>query len=109
MRRSVEETLKTHLTRRANFVKAQDNYEFIGLEMDRISAKLTALSEMSINRQDPSMITNEVDQVAHSVESTEQAIGELSMFAGISAEDEYAPQIVSRNEQRKAPVGRIRV
>lgn len=101
MRRSIEDTLKTLAARRANLIKAQDNYDFIGLEMDRITAKLTALSELSINRQDPSAISNEVDQVAGSVESTEQAIGELNQFAGISVDDDRAPDIVSRKEERR--------
>lgn len=101
MRRSIEDTLKTLAARKLNFVKAQENYDFTGLEMDRIAAKLTTLSEMSINRQDPSIITNEIDQVASSVESTEQAIGELNLFAGISVEEDRAPDIVSRREDRR--------
>lgn len=99
MRHSIEDTLKTIEARRNNLKKARDNYEFIGLEMDRISAKLTALSELAINRQDMSMITNDIDQVANSVESTEQAIGELNIFAGSSAiEDDRTPEIIQRKK-----------
>lgn len=94
-RRSLEDTLATATARRENLKRAKDNCEFVQLELERIAAKLTALSEMAVNRQDPGQITNEVDDVARSVEGTEQAINELQSFTGLSKEDTQAPPILS--------------
>lgn len=102
MRGSIEDTIRTIESRKQNLAKAKENLEFIGLELDRITVKLTTLSEMAVNRQDPSLLTSEVDDVAKSVQSTEQAIGELNMFASIPTE-EPAPEIIGperRTRQR---------
>ena len=53
------------------------NYVCIELELERIAATLTALSELAMNCHDPALITREVDAFAVSVESTEQTIGDL--------------------------------
>jgi chemotaxis protein histidine kinase CheA len=100
MRRSLEDTLATAVARRDNLKRAQQNSEFVELELERIAAKLTAVSEMAINRQDPAQITHEVDDVARSVESTEQAIGELQMLTGLTTEDTEAPPILRTGPQR---------
>jgi hypothetical protein len=99
-RRSLEDTLATATARRDNLKRAKQNHEFVQLELERIAAKLTALSEMAVNRQDPSAITSEVDDVARSVESTEQAITELQSFTGFTKEDEQAPPIIRAPQQR---------
>jgi len=95
-RRSLEDTLATATARRDNLKRAKDNCEFVQLELERIAAKLTALSEMAVNRQDPEAITSEVDDVARSVEGTEQAINDLQAFTGLSKEDSQAPPILSQ-------------
>lgn len=99
MRRSLEDTMATIEARRNNLKRAQNNREFIGMELDRIGAKLTTLAEMAVNRQDPSFITSEVDEVSRSVELTEQAITELSTFAGISIDSEAAPELIATRRQ----------
>ena len=99
-RRSLQDTLATATARYDNYKKAKNNYEFIDLELDRIAAKLTALSELAINRQDPTSITSEVDSVASSVESTEETINELHDITGISVDDTAAPPILTRAPQR---------
>ncbi|MCY3023915.1 MAG: hypothetical protein NTW87_33470 [Planctomycetota bacterium] len=99
-RRSLEDTLATATTRRENLKRARDNREFVELELERIGAKLTALSELAVNRQDPALITSEVDDVARSVESTEQAIGDLQVFTGLTQEDVQAPPILNAPPQR---------
>lgn len=113
MLRSLQDTLNTVQTRKTNLLKAKENYDFIGMELDRISAKLTTLSEMAINRQDPAMLTAGVDDVANSVQTTEQAIGELSMFAGIPIEEEYVPSMMNPNNDEvllpRKPERRIRI
>ena len=101
-RRSLEDTLATATARRENLKRAKDNCEFVQLELERIAVKLTALSEMAVNRQDPGQITNEVDDVARSVEGTEQAINDLQSFTGLSKEDAQAPPILSLPQRVRA-------
>lgn len=95
MRSSLEDTQATLAARKSNLKRAKDNFDYVEVELERISTKLTALSEMAMNRQDPAQITSSVDDVARSVESTEQAIGELQVFTGLTAEDSAAPPILS--------------
>lgn len=102
-RRSLEDTLSTVTARRENLRRARENLEYVQLELARIASKVTALSEMTVMRQDPARITTEVDDAARSVETTEQAIGELQMFNGLTAEDAQAPPILS------APMPRVLV
>jgi len=101
-KRSLEDTLSTAVARKDNLKRAQENSEFVELELERIAAKLTAVSEMAINRQDPAQITSEVDDVARSVESTEQAIGELQMLTGLTMEDAEAPPILRKQQPQRA-------
>ncbi|MEI6232325.1 MAG: hypothetical protein WCT04_04695 [Planctomycetota bacterium] len=93
-RRSLEDTLKTVDDRHANLDRAKENLEFVELELARIYSKISALSEMTVMRQDPTRISGEVDDAARSVETTEQAIGDLQMFNGLTAEDVQAPRIL---------------
>ena len=99
-RRSLEDTLATATARRENLKRARENHEYVELELERIAAKLTALSELAVNRQDPALITNEVDDVARSVEGTEQAIGELQQYTGLTQDDLQAPAILTARPQR---------
>ena len=99
-RRSLEDTLATATARKDNLKRARENFEYIELELERIAAKLTALSELAVNRQDPGMLTNEVDDVARSVEGTEQAIGELQVYSGLTQADMQAPAILTPKMQR---------
>lgn len=94
MRRSLADTQATLTARKNNLKRAQDNYAYVEVELERIATKLTALAEMAVNRQDPALITNSVDDVARSVESTEQAIGELQVFTGLTPADDAAPPIL---------------
>lgn len=100
MRQSIMDTIETVRARRENVKRAMDNLEFVNLEIDRIAVKLTGISEMAVNRHDPSAITQDVDGVARSVEATEQAIGELNLFTGFTAVDDIAPDILSDNRQK---------
>lgn len=99
-RKSLEDTLKTALARKENLQHAKENLDYVQLELARIASKVAALSEMMVARHDPSMITSEVDDAARSVETTEQAIGELRMFNGLTAEDTNAPPILMQPAPR---------
>lgn len=93
-RKSLEDTLASAKARRENLKRAKDNLEYVQLELARIASKVTALAEMTVARHNPDAITDQVDDAARSVETTEQAIGELRMFNGITAEDTQAPRIL---------------
>jgi phage terminase Nu1 subunit (DNA packaging protein) len=77
-----------------NFTKAQENHEFIQLELERIESKIASIAEMAINRQDPDFITHEVDGVASTMEQTEHAMGELQFLDGLGEVDVAPPSFV---------------
>ena len=99
LRKSLEDTLKTTELRLKNYRLAQDNYEFIKLELERLYSKIAGLSEMSINRQDPDFITREVDSVSASVHQTEKAMNELEFITGIPSEDETPPSLLEEEKE----------
>lgn len=101
-RRALEDTLQALDARRKNLKRARDNYEYVHIELGRIAAKLTGIAELAANRQDPSFLTREVDEVAESVQATEQAIGELQSLTGLGAEDVEAPRILNEARRRAA-------
>lgn len=99
-RKSLEDTLTTVAARRGNIKKARENHDFVSLELDRIAAKLTGIAELAVNRQDPGLLTHDVDDVARSVAATEEAIGELQSFTGLTVDDVAAPDILQAPPQR---------
>jgi hypothetical protein len=101
MRRSLEDTLASVAARRGNLARAKENLDFVQLELARIASKVSALSEMTVARHDPAQITQQVDDAARSVESTEQAIGDLRIFNGLNADDMQAPPILTRPMPRE--------
>lgn len=101
-RATLDDTLSTLQARRDNVVRAQKNYEFVELELSRIEHKLTGIVELAVNRQDPAALTVEVGAVADSVRATEDTIGELAMFTGLTQADLEVPEILVE----EAPVAR---
>jgi chemotaxis protein histidine kinase CheA len=94
VRKALEDNLETSRTRLANLSKAQDNYELVKLEIDRLENKIRSLSEMAINRQEPEFITGQVDEVAHSMVETERTMNELKFATGLDALDDEPPQLL---------------
>lgn len=94
-RATLDDTLATLQARRDNVVRAQKNYEFVELELQRIEHKLTGIVELAVNRQDPASLTAEVGAVAESVRATEDTIGELNMFTGLTQADLEVPEILT--------------
>lgn len=99
-RRSVLDTVETITSRLGNLQRARANYEFVNLELERVKAKLEAVAELAINRQDPASVTDQVDDAARSVEATEQALTELQVITGIGIEDMQAPAIIASQRVR---------
>jgi hypothetical protein len=67
-----------------NYKKADKNAEFIRVELDRIESKIQALTEMAVNRQDPDVLSSQVDAAADSMQQTESAINELNQITGLA-------------------------
>jgi hypothetical protein len=106
-RKSLEDLLATVKTRKENLARARQNYELVELELSRISSKLQGVVELAANRHDPGALTTEVDDAAASVAATEQMMGELAMFTGLTEDDVEAPEILSV-AQKAAIAGRVR-
>jgi hypothetical protein len=86
MLKSVIDAIATVTMRIDNYRAAERNSEFVDLELDRIENKILALSEMSVNNQNPDFITAQVDAVADSMTQTESAMRELDALTGLGRE-----------------------
>ena len=91
---ALQDNLETSRSRLANLNKAQENCQFIGLEIDRLENKIRSLSEMAINRQEPEFISSEVDHVASSMVETEKTMNELQFATGLNAGDNEPPELL---------------
>jgi len=80
MRRSLIDTLASVQLRLDNLTQAQENFEFLGLEINRLENKITSIAELAVSRQDPDFITSEVDGVAATMQQTEAAINDLHLL-----------------------------
>jgi len=93
-RESLMDLLKTSQKRLENYRISTDNYDFIGLELERLYSKITSLAEMGINQQDPNLITNEISVVSSSIEKAERTMDELDFITGFSLQDEEPPDLL---------------
>lgn len=93
-RESLMDTLQTSQKRLKNYRISTENYEFIGLELERLYSKIASLAEMGINQQDPNLITNEISVVSSSIEKAERTMDELDFITGFSTEDEEPPDLL---------------
>jgi hypothetical protein len=50
-----------------------------------------------VNRQNPDLLSSQIDSVAESMQSTEKAISELQQITGIVDELQEPPAILERN------------
>jgi hypothetical protein len=94
VRAALQDNLDTSQSRLTNLAKAQENCQFIGLEIDRLENKIRSLSEMAINRQEPEFISSEVDHVATSMVDTERTMNELQFATGLNAVDNEPPPLL---------------
>lgn len=94
IRASLVDSVAVAELRLSNYLKARGNADFVELELDRIEAKIQALVEMSVNRQDPDYLTDQVDAAADSMKQTESAISELQSITGLTDVLEEPPPIL---------------
>lgn len=94
LRKVVEDSLQTSHARLANYKKAEENCELMGLEIERLENTIHSLSELAVNRQEPEFISGQIDQVASSMVQTERTMGELQFVTGLKALDDQVPEIL---------------
>ncbi len=94
LKRSLQDSLAAQELRLQNHEQAAKNAEFIRVELDRIEAKIQALTESSVNRQDTEFLSSQIDSVAESMQSTEKAISELQSITGLVDEMREPPAIL---------------
>jgi hypothetical protein len=80
--RSLADSVSAQEMRLGNYERAQSNAEFVRIELDRIEARIQALTEAAVNRQDPDFLSGQIDSVSESMQSTEKAISELQQITG---------------------------
>ncbi len=95
VRRSLEDGVAAQQLRLENYEKAAQNAEFVRVELDRIEAKIQALTESAVNRQDTELWTSQIDSVAESMQSTEKALSELQQITGYVDEMQAPPAILT--------------
>jgi chemotaxis protein histidine kinase CheA len=83
-----------------NYQKAEKNAEFVRVELDRIEAKIHAVTEAAVNRQDPDFLTSQIDSVTETMQSTEKAITELQHITGLVDELQEPPVILDATMDR---------
>jgi chromosome segregation ATPase len=92
--RSLGDSVAAQELRLANYDKARNNADFVRIELDRIEAKIQALTEAAVNRQDPDFLSGQIDSVSESMQSTEKAISELQHITGLMDEMQEPPAIL---------------
>ncbi len=102
MIRSLEESTAIAEQRLDNYQKAIKNAEFAAVEIDRVEGKIQALIEMAANRQDPDLLSNQVDAAAASMDHTEATLNQLQQITPAADDMEQAPAIL--DDAGKPPV-----
>lgn len=99
---SLEDSVAVQELRLENYKKAGENAEFVRVELDRIEAKIQALVESSVNRQDPNVLSSQIEGVTASVQSTEAAIRELQQITGVVDQMQQPPAILDADWRKLA-------
>jgi hypothetical protein len=101
-KRSLQDSVAAQEMRLQNYQKAGENAEFVRLELDRIEAKIQALAESGVNRQDPDALSSQIEGVAESVQSTETAMRELQQITGLVDQMQEPPAILEADFRKVA-------
>jgi hypothetical protein len=103
IRKALVDNLVTCRGRLENLQKARDNFDLVEAEIERLENKISSITEMAINRQDPQFVSGQVDQVAASLVHTEQTMNDLQFATGLDPFDDAAPNILPRGEALEQP------
>jgi hypothetical protein len=99
---SLQDNLAAQQLRFDNYGRAKQNAEFVHLELDRIEAKIQALTESAVNQQDPNFLTSQIEGVTESMHSTEKAIRDLNQITGMVDQMQEPPAILEADWRRIA-------
>jgi chemotaxis protein histidine kinase CheA len=98
---TLKDDLKTCESRLSNYRKADQNHELVQLEIRRLENKIQTLGELAINRREPNLVSDQVNEVADDMLGTEKTLNELEFITGIHTEhDEAIPELVRRETIR---------
>src|SRR5262245_6898853 len=92
--RSLQDSIAMAELRLDNYERAKKNAQFVSIELDRIEGKIQALAEMAVNRQDPDLLSSQVDSEAESMRQTEKAVSELQHLTGLADQLQDPPPIL---------------
>jgi hypothetical protein len=92
--RSLQDSIAMSELRLDNYERAAKNAQFVSIELNRIEGKIQALAEMAVNRQDPDLLSSQVDSAAESMRQTEKAVSELQHLTGLADELQDPPAIL---------------
>ena len=92
--RSLQDSIAMSELRLDNYERAKKNAQFVSIELNRIEGKIQALAEMAVNRQDPDLLSSQVDSAAESMRQTEKAVSELQHLTGLADELQEPPAIL---------------
>ena len=92
--RSLQDSIAMAELRLDNYERAKKNAQFVTIELDRMEGKIQALAEMAVNRQDPDLLSSQVDSAAESMRQTEKAVSELQHLTGLADELQDPPPIL---------------
>jgi chemotaxis protein histidine kinase CheA len=95
-RKAVEDSLATAKSRLQNLKSAHENLELVQLELERLEHKIRSIGEMAVNRQEPQVISEQVDSVTESMIETEKTMDELEFATGLGEVDEAVPELSTR-------------
>jgi hypothetical protein len=92
--RSLQDSIAMAELRLDNYERAKKNAQFVSIELDRMEGKIQALAEMAVNRQDPDLLSSQVDSAAESMRQTEKAVSELQHLTGLADQLQDPPSIL---------------
>ena len=92
--RSLQDSIAMAELRLDNYERATKNAQFVSIELDRMEGKIQALAETAVNRQDPDLLSSQVDSAAESMRQTEKAVSELQHLTGLADELQDPPPIL---------------
>jgi hypothetical protein len=92
--RSLQDSIAMAELRLDNYERAKKNAQFVSIELDRMEGKIQALAEVAVNRQDPDLLSSQVDSAAESMRQTEKAVRELQHLTGLADELQDPPAIL---------------
>lgn len=97
---ALDDKLKTLQQRLENLDRARDNRDLIGVEIDRIEQKVSAVGEMALSAHEAGDLSAQVDGIAAGVSATEDALRDLPVIPDFSMEQ---PPAILRQAPPRIP------